>query len=99
LTIQFGNGHERKFDAVPWHQGMTVDDLLSAASRLPDSFSYTVHGDHDMTLLTRINDLRNEGVSGRNWTYTVNDVRADRSLAVYELKPGDRVLWTFGTQE
>jgi len=99
LTIQFGDGQERKFEAVPWRQGMTVDDLMTAVSRLPDGIQYTVRGDHEMTLLARIDESRNEGAGGNNWTYAVNDLRADRSLAVYELEPGDRVLWTFGPQE
>ncbi len=46
--------------------------------------------------LTAIDGVENEGADGQNWTYTVNGQIADRSFAVYELKPGDQVLWTFG---
>jgi Domain of unknown function (DUF4430) len=99
LTIRFDNGKEQKYDAVPWRPGMTVDDLLTAVSRQPGGITYVVYGDHEMTLLSRINDSRSEGAGGRNWTYSVNDVRADRSLAVYELQPGDRVLWEYGLEE
>ena len=99
LSIRFDDGKEQVFDAVAWRPGMTVDDLLTAVSRLPDGINYVVYGDHEMTLLSRINDSRNEGAGGRNWRYLVNDVLADRSLAVYELQPGDRVLWEYGPQE
>jgi hypothetical protein len=43
--------------------------------------------------------VKNEGAGGRNWTYRVNDKHADRSFAVYELQPGDHVLWTFATPQ
>ncbi len=99
LLIQFGDGRERMFDAVDWHSGMTVDDLMSATSRLPGGIAYRAEGDRDMKLLVSIGDSVNERDGGRNWTYQVNDVPADRSLAVYELQPGDRVLWTFGRLE
>lgn len=99
LVIQFGEGRERKIDAVAWHPGMTVDELMTAASRLPSGPTYTVGGDHEMMLLWGIDGVLNEKGGGRSWTYKVNDVPADRSLAVYELRPGDRVLWTFGPQE
>lgn len=96
LTINYGGGRERKFDAIDWYAGMTVDDLLNAASQLPDPISYGVLGNGELTLLTRIDETHNEWEHGSNWTYQVNDVAADRSLAIYELQPGDRVLWTFG---
>jgi hypothetical protein len=31
--------------------------------------------------------------------YAVNGQFADSSFAVYRLKPGDRVLWTFGARQ
>jgi len=99
LTIHFGDGKERKFDNVAWRPGMTVDDLLAAASRMTDGIYYTVVGDHEQMLLTSINSDANERAAGRHWTYSVNDVPADRSLGIYELQPGDRVLWTFGKQQ
>ena len=43
-----------------------------------------------------LNESHNQWEHGSNWTYKVNDVTADRSMAIYDLQPGDRVLWTFG---
>jgi hypothetical protein len=99
LAIAIGDGVERRFDAVPWHEGMTVDDLLTAASRRPNGIQYSVRGDGASALLMQIDEARNEGPRGRNWTYTVNGTRADRSFAVYPLRPGDQVLWTFAAAE
>ena len=99
LTIQFADASERQFDAVSWHDGMTVGDLMTAASQRPDGLRYALRGSGEMAFLTRIDDTENEGASGRNWTYTVNGARADRSFAVYRLAPGDHVLWTFAGSE
>jgi hypothetical protein len=96
LVIDYGDGRERTFDAIAWHEGMTVDDLLNAASQMANPISYGVAGDGEMTLLTRIDESHNQWEHGSNWTYKVNDVAADRSMAIYDLQPGDRVLWTFG---
>ncbi|MGD9636867.1 MAG: DUF4430 domain-containing protein [Pirellulales bacterium] len=99
LAIDFSDGRRREFDAVPWHPGMTVDDLMTAASRNPEGIRYTVSGDGQLTLLGSIDGVANQLGGGRNWIYRVNDKLADRSLAIYELKPGDRVLWTFSENE
>lgn len=99
LVIDYGDGRERKFEAIAWHEGMTVDDLLNAASQLPDPISYGVLGNGELTLLANIDQTHNQWEHGGNWTYKVNDVPADRSLSIYELQPGDRVLWSFGRQQ
>jgi hypothetical protein len=92
LTIDFGNGRRQEFESVAWHQGMTVADSLSAARGLATSQKGSGSG----AFLTEINGVANEGADGRNWMYEVNGAGADRSFAVYVLRPGDRVLWTFG---
>jgi hypothetical protein len=99
LTIRFDDGKERLFDDVAWNPGMTVDDLLMAVSQRPDGISYAVVGEREMMLLTQIDDAANDKAAGRFWTYSVNGQQADRSLGVYELRPGDRVLWRFGSQQ
>ena len=92
LTIDFGNGRRQDFDAVAWTKGMTVADLLGKASGL----EVEQKGSGEGAFLTSINGVANEGAGGSNWLYEVNGQVADRSLAVRELKAGDRVLWRFG---
>ena len=99
LTIDYGDARKRQFDALPWHAGMTVDELLTTASRLPEGISYVVRGYKERALLTEIDKVENEGGGQRNWLYSVNDVKAEKSFAIYELQPGDRVLWVFGREE
>ncbi len=96
LVVDFGDGTRRTWDAVVWHEGMTVADALAAAAASPESkLELAQRGSGASALLTRINNLASEGSSGRNWLYEVNGQRADRSFAVYLLRPGDQVLWKF----
>jgi hypothetical protein len=92
LSIDFGNGQRRDFDDIPWREGMTVADLLRSA---PDIVT-TQRGSGSGAFLTAIDATANEGADGKNWMYAVNGENGDRSFALYELRPGDRVLWTFG---
>jgi len=99
LIVDFGDAQPRQFQAIPWHEGMTIEDLLGAVSELPDGLEFAKQGSGASALLTRIGNVANEGAAGRNWTYLVNGQRGDRSFAIYELKPGDSILWKFGPQE
>jgi hypothetical protein len=98
LAIRFADGPERH-DYVAWQDGMTVEDLLGAASHLPKGIQFAQQGSGESALLTEINGVANEGGSARNWTYSVNGQEADRSFAVYKLQPGDHVLWTFAAKQ
>jgi hypothetical protein len=95
LTIVYGDGRPQTIDRVDWQQGMTVLDVMQAA---PD-VGFLRQGAGESAFLTTINGLANEGAGGKNWMYSVNGERGDRSFAVYELRPGDRVLWTFAPQQ
>jgi hypothetical protein len=99
LVIRSSDGKEREFKNIGYRPGMTIDDLMSEAGRGGEAFNYRVAGDGQMSMLHAIDKDFNEWEGGRNWTYTVNDQMGDRSFAVYELKPGDRVLWTFGKRQ
>jgi hypothetical protein len=94
LTIDFGNGHTKDIVDVPWHARMTAADVLAGS---PD-VTVEQKGSGKGALLTSINRTANEGIDGKNWTFSVNDRLADRSFAIYELQPGDHVLWTFGRE-
>jgi len=92
LSIDFGNGRRQDFAALAWHEGMTVAEVFGQAAGIAIAQKGTGPG----TFLTTIDDVANEGADGSNWTYKVNGQSGDRSFAVVELRPGDRVLWTFG---
>jgi hypothetical protein len=99
LEIDFGGERIRRFPAIGWFPKMTVEQLMLAASQVPDGIRITSRGTGELTLLTGVDGVENASAGGRFWLYKVNDQLADRSFAVYELQPGDRVLWTFSAQE
>jgi hypothetical protein len=95
LTINFGDDREPINAESRWHEGMTVAELLNSAPGIRVAST----GSGASAFLTALNGVTNEGANGRNWTYRVSGTHADRSFAVYELKPGDQVLWTFAAKE
>jgi hypothetical protein len=74
---------------------MTVRGLLTSASLV--GFGQTGRG--QSAFLTEISGVKNEGAGGRNWMYSVNGLRGDRSFEAYELQPGDHVLWSFAPSQ
>lgn len=91
LVIDFGDGPRREFASIPWRSGITVADLLRGN---PD-LTVLQKGTGAAAFLTTINGVENQGADGKNWLYEVNGKVGDRSFAIYELRGGDRVLWTF----
>ena len=95
LTIDYGDGVQKVFGALPWKEKLTVFAALEAAAKHPRGIKLTHQGTGERILVTAIDDVKNEG-RGRNWLYEVNGKLADRSAGVFELSSGDAVLWRFG---
>jgi hypothetical protein len=95
LTIDYGNGRRTAFAAIEWHDGMTVADLMAAWTNV----TVRQKGSGESAFVTAIDDIENQGADGKNWIYSVNGQAGDRSFAVYQLKPDDHVLWTFGPRQ
>ncbi|MCU0959309.1 MAG: DUF4430 domain-containing protein [Pirellulaceae bacterium] len=95
LVVDYGDGVEKHFTALPFREGVTVLDVLESAQRHPRGIKFVHRGKAATAFLTRIDDLENEG-RGRNWVYRVNGELADCSFATFVLKAGDTVLWKFG---
>jgi hypothetical protein len=96
LIVDYGDGVEKHFAAIPWKPAMTVLDALELASRHPRGVKFKYTGAEATAFVTEIDELKNEGGGKRNWTYRVNDKLGERSSGVVELKDSDRVLWRFG---
>jgi hypothetical protein len=94
VTIDYADGVQKHFSHLGWKRGMTVLDAMLAADQHPRGIAIVHRGKGATALLTRIDDVENEG-AGRNWVYRVNGKLADRSMGVYELQSGDTVLWKF----
>jgi len=102
LTIDFGDGRRREWKSIPWREAFTVANALAAVRQEEvtgsqvAAFTFSQHGTGEFAFLSEMDGVANEGADQRNWMYRVNGERADRSFAIYELRPGDQVLWTFG---
>jgi hypothetical protein len=94
LVVNYADGVEKHFTALPWREGMTVFDAMQAAQEHPRGIKIQFRGSGATAFLTQIDDVKNEG-SGRNWIYRVNGELAERSFAVQKLAAGDAVLWKF----
>jgi len=99
LAIDYGDERRQQYDGVPWREGMTVRDALAAAVDSSGNVKFAQQGSDQTAFLTQIEGVKNEGAGGRNWTYSVNGKLGDRSFAIYPLRPGDQVLWTFAAQQ
>lgn len=97
LTIDFGDGSQLRFPNLPHSPGMSVVDAMNLTKGLKRPLTFESKGTGDMTLITSIGDLPNEGggTSTRNWQYRVNDKPGTVSAAIAKLDAGDRVLWVF----
>jgi hypothetical protein len=99
LTIDFGNGARREFDALPWREGMTVGDLLRQAQRFRPSLAFTHQGAGAKAFLTSLEGVANDAGAGRYWLYEIDGRSGDVSFEVAPLAAGQRVLWRFGRAE
>ena len=94
LTIDYGDGVQKVFVALPWKEKLTVLAALEAAQKHPRGIKLAYQGSGERAFVTAIDDVKNEG-RGKNWLYEVNGERAEKSAGVYELSAGDAVLWRF----
>lgn len=95
LRIDFGDGFEIRYKAIPYRNDMTVLDAMKIAERHRHRLSFRSRGSGDTAFVYEINKVANEGARGRNWVFRVNGKLGDRSAGIYHLKSGDKVLWSF----
>jgi len=101
LVVDYGDGVIKTITGLPWTKGSTVLDVMNAAKDRPHGITFSYTGGGASALLTRIDDVANEGGGGakKNWQLWVNTSYADRGFGAYEVQPLDVVLWRFTTQE
>src|SRR5262245_26861885 len=100
LVVDYGDGVTKSITGLPWAKGSTVLDVMNAAKERPHGITFSYTGSGASALLTRIDDVANEGGGGakKNWQLWINTNYADRSFGVYEVQPLDVVFWRFTTQ-
>jgi hypothetical protein len=99
LVIDYGDGVVKIVTGLPWSKGSTVLDVMNAARARPHGSTFSYTGSGGSSLLTQIDDIRNEGGGKKNWQLWVNATYADRSFGVYEVQAFDVVHWRYATQE
>jgi hypothetical protein len=97
LIIDYNDGVEKHFTAIPWKKGMTVMDAMRYAKRGSHGIDFKFTGSGDTAFLTQVDDLKNEGggEGKKNWILRVNKKLATESFGVFELKPKDVIRWQF----
>ncbi len=99
LTIDFGNGARRQWDALPFLPKLTVGALMEEARKFQPPLVFTQQGEGELAFLTSLEGVANERGAGRYWMYSVDGDFGQVSFAVRELEAGDAVLWEFRQQE
>ena len=95
LTIDFADGAQKRFPSIPWKKSMNLLDVMQWADNHPHGIDFAKRGRGDTMLITQIDDLKNRGGGQKNWIYRVNGKLGDRSCSVFEIEPGDTILWKF----
>lgn len=98
LAIDFGDGAQKVFPAVPWTSGQTVLDVLAWADKHPRGIELETSGSGASAFVRGIDGLKNEGggASAKNWLFWHNGKLANKGAGACQLQPGDEVLWKFG---
>lgn len=79
---------------VPWVEGLTVAQATQGAG-----LEAVWRGSGQMAFLESLSGVANQGASGLNWQFEVNDDYADEGAGAVTLDPGDRVLWKLAPYE
>lgn len=99
LIVDYSDGVQKHFTAIPWVKRMTVLDAMNIAKASPHGITFAYTGTGRNAFLTKIDDLQNQGGGSekKNWLYWVNTKLGNKSFGVFELQPSDVVLWKFET--
>jgi hypothetical protein len=99
--IDYGDGVEVHFKALPWNAKMTVLDALTAVGNHPHGVKAVIRGAGANAFVTQLGDLKNEGggKQSHNWLFSVNNVEGEVGAGAAELKPADVVLWRYGVAD
>ena len=101
LIVDYGDGASKTVANLPWAKGNTILDAMKAATTRSHGISFSYTGSGDSAVLTKIDDVQNEGggAGRKNWQYWVNGAYGDRSFAVFELQAQDTIVWRFTTEQ
>lgn len=99
LDVDFGNGFEMHYTALPHTPKMTAFDVLQRASEHAHPLAFKHTGSGSTAFITQIGDPpkpNQKGPEAFYWQYRVNGQYAKKGAGAYELAPGDQVRWFYG---
>lgn len=95
LKIDFLSDRDPIVSTVDCGEGATVLSVMQSAKKSGElEFEFT--GSGEAAFVKSIGGVQNQGGSGDNWVFRVNDELGNASCGVISVNPGDRVLWVFG---
>lgn len=98
LTIKLSQPDDDLVVAVPCSDDSTVFSIMERAKNMGD-LDFEARGTGETVFLNSIQGVENGGASGDNWVYCVNGELADKSCGVFEVKPKDKIVWSYGQVE
>ncbi len=101
LVVDYGDGASKTINNLAWAKGDTVLEVMKAATARPHGISFSFTGTGATAILTRIDDVQNEGtgLGKKNWQYWVNETYGDRSFAAFEVQAHDVIVWRFTAEQ
>lgn len=100
LAIDFGNGFEMHYTALPHTPKMTAFDVLQRAGEHAHPLTFKHTGSGTTAFISQIGDTTNQkGPESFYWQYRVNGQYAKKGAGAYEISPGDQVRWFYGKYE
>lgn len=97
LVIDYGDGVQKHFIALPHTDGMSAFDALLAAKDHPRGIKLTHTGKGETAFVSAIDDLKNQGMGKdkKNWQFFINDTFGEQGAGAVQLRPDDVVKWVF----
>lgn len=95
LEVDFGDEKPTKSIDVVCSPDSTVLLSLERAMQMK-KLKFKASGSGETAFLESIDGVANDTKEGKYWTYRVNDSLGDKSAGVFDVKPSDKITWTFG---
>lgn len=96
LAVEFNGRGDDQAWTVDWNHGDTVHSVM-IRSREKQQFDFSATGSGATVFVTSIADVANEGASGDNWVFRINEKMGKISCGVAEVQAGDRIVWRLGS--